>query len=180
MFTAFPLPPEAFSSDQKALQTKLMVTVRLECFVAVSRVSKPSVAFLEAFERCLFSSWTVLGDRTVATCFWALGDLHLKQGDVSSCLLHWIHSIHLMFRILPISSKRLLRCVCRLLWVIATNSLKCDEKPVGLLLPDIVFAIVVESYQSGAVFHTCLRRRFFCHLRCIGMQGTLHTLLLYW
>lgn len=121
--------------------------------MAVSRVSKPSAAFVSAFERCLFTSWTVLGDRTVATSFWALGDLYLKQGDVLSCLLHWIHSIHLMFRVLSISSKRLLRCVCRLVWVIATHGATTESNPVGLLPPDVVFAMIVESYQTGATCH---------------------------
>lgn len=101
--------------------------------------------------------------------------MYLRIGDVESTIPLWCQSIHLLFRIMPITSLRVLRCMYRLLWVIGAGDDTTSTHIPGIIPVDRVFAMTVHDYQTGAPcshlsIHSCDIRILF-----VDVQGTMRT-----
>ena len=145
-------PPEAFGKD------KFAKTVKLECLIALSKMVGPDQSVAVELEQLLFQSLLVVDDKTLANAFWALGNCHLLRKDTESAVMYWTHSVHLMFRVMPVTSHRVLRCLFRLLWVIACGDDHSASHIPGLIPVDRAFVMTLHSYQTGELWPECLCR----------------------
>lgn len=128
---------------------RFVATVRLECMMALATVTPAPAELASAMGALLCEHATIVSDRVASACFWALGNLYLRLDDAESVVTYWCHSIHLMFRVMPITSPRVLRCLFRLLSVLYMGCTHASTHPPGVIPINQAFAITLNSYQSG-------------------------------